>query len=195
MELSKVKNKLSKDQYHFFLHFQKVINTKLYFIGSILRYDYFPGNSDLDIEIFSENVNNTFYKIIHFFHYMEYEPLIFVFTCDNQIISGYKGTFYYKLNNQECRMDVMLYNHACKNLLLKHRMIDSQLPFYSFLFLTVLKMCYYYLHLFDSTMYTYLKRKHMLFINPNKTLPKKMNLEQYKMFYYKVNQKYLVDIL
>lgn len=195
MEIDKVKKKLSPEQYQIFLNLQKTINTPIYFIGSIIRYDYFKGNSDLDIEVFSNNISNTFYKIIHFFNQMQYEPLIFIFTCDNDIISGYKGTFYYYAEKKLNRVDLMLYKKDCKPLLMKHRIIDTQLPIYSIIFLTILKICYYNLHLFSSTIYTRMKRKHMLFIDPNKSIPKKMNLEQYKSFYYKTNQKYLVDIL
>ena len=53
MELEEIKYKLTPAQHDFFYALKEYIQLPIYFIGSILRYDYFKGYSDLDVDIFS----------------------------------------------------------------------------------------------------------------------------------------------
>jgi predicted nucleotidyltransferase len=53
------KNKLSQEESVFFDKLKNYIDKPIYFYGSIQRDDYFPQLSDIDIDIFSDNINST----------------------------------------------------------------------------------------------------------------------------------------
>jgi len=60
------KNKLPDDINAFFSKLSKYLDTKLLFYGSVQRSDYFPGSSDIDVDIFTDNVDSTITKLQHF---------------------------------------------------------------------------------------------------------------------------------
>ena len=57
MEITK--NKLTSYEKDFFDKLKNQINKPIYFYGSIQRDDYFPQSSDIDINIFSDNIFST----------------------------------------------------------------------------------------------------------------------------------------
>ena len=59
-------NKLTSEQMKFFKKLSNYLDTKLYYYGSIQRKDYFPGTSDIDVCIFTDNNTETKYKLISF---------------------------------------------------------------------------------------------------------------------------------
>ena len=54
---------LPKKAKRFLDNMSKYIDCKFYYYGSIQRWDYFPGQSDIDIDIFSENLQSTLNKM------------------------------------------------------------------------------------------------------------------------------------
>ena len=60
--MEKINNKLPDDVEKFFKSLSKYIEKPLYFYGSVQRSDYFPGSSDIDVDIFTDNVNSTISK-------------------------------------------------------------------------------------------------------------------------------------
>ena len=71
MELHEIKDKLNENQYEYFLELQTQIDTPLYFIGSITRSDYIKDKSDIDIEVFTDNILSTKLKVDYLFNYYE----------------------------------------------------------------------------------------------------------------------------
>ena len=67
------KNNISPYAVYFFNHLSNYLDTKLYFFGSVQRADYFPNSSDIDVDIFSENVSSTLSKMQHFLHVRIYK--------------------------------------------------------------------------------------------------------------------------
>ena len=57
------KNKLSSYESDFFNKLSNYLDTKLYFYGSIQRDDYKPGHSDIDVDIFTDNIHSALIKI------------------------------------------------------------------------------------------------------------------------------------
>ena len=64
--MENTKNKLTFNQYDFFQKLRNYINKPIYFYGSIQRNDYFPGKSDLDVDIFTDNESSTIYALGNF---------------------------------------------------------------------------------------------------------------------------------
>jgi len=190
MELEEIKNNLDKKEYEYFLELSNILELPLYFIGSIARNDYIKGKSDFDIEIFSENVISTKIKIDHLFKKTD-NKFIF-FRIDNIPFSGYK----YNLKNEEksIRMDFTLYKKECQPILLYHRNIEKNLPFYISIVLFILKYLHYYLYIINNHNYSYLKKKIWYLFNPNKTNSITIqNNEVYQKYYENENIKtYLI---
>ena len=62
------KNEIPNHISIFFKELTNYIDTPLYFYGSIQRNDYFPGNSDIDVDIFTDNPTSMISKLQHFLH-------------------------------------------------------------------------------------------------------------------------------
>ena len=62
------KNKLPENITIFFKNLSELLDTKLLFFGSVQRNDYFPGSSDIDVDIFTDNIPSTIYKMQHYLH-------------------------------------------------------------------------------------------------------------------------------
>jgi len=58
-DMTKTKNKLPDTTNHFLTNLSDYLQTPLYFYGSIQRYDYYHGHSDIDIDIFTPNEKST----------------------------------------------------------------------------------------------------------------------------------------
>ena len=48
------RNELSKNEKKFFEELSNYLETPILFFGSIQRSDYFPGKSDIDVDIFTD---------------------------------------------------------------------------------------------------------------------------------------------
>ena len=89
------KNKLSPYETIFFNKLSNYLDTKLYFFGSIQRYDYFPGISDIDVDIFTDNVSRTISQIQNYLRIDKNSTTKFIYKVDKKnseykIINGHK---------------------------------------------------------------------------------------------------------
>ena len=65
-KLENIKNNLRDNDYYFLQKIQSYIDTDLYFYGSVARADYFPGESDIDVVVITDNVESVVKKLQHF---------------------------------------------------------------------------------------------------------------------------------
>ena len=114
MQLNEIKDKLNKNQYLYFLQLQQEIDLPLYFIGSIARSDFVKGKSDLDIEVFSENIKSSKLKIEAILKYYnkKNENRILTFKINDIPFSGYK--YSHKISKDDKYFDLTLYKKSCK---------------------------------------------------------------------------------
>ena len=75
------KNQLTPYESNFFNKLKIYLDTPLYFYGSIQRDDYKSGYSDIDIDIFTENMNSTIVKLQNFFNSNQYKKIIIKPQC------------------------------------------------------------------------------------------------------------------
>lgn len=61
------KNQLSPYASKIFQRLSSYLDKKLLFFGSVQRDDYFPGSSDIDVDVFTDNVPSTISKNAAFF--------------------------------------------------------------------------------------------------------------------------------
>ena len=59
-------NKLPDNVVLFFKELSEYLDTKILYFGSVQRGDYFPGKSDIDVDIFTDNEHSIMTKMQHF---------------------------------------------------------------------------------------------------------------------------------
>ena len=194
MELHEIKDKLNENQYEYFLELQTQIDTPLYFIGSITRSDYIKDKSDIDIEVFTDNILSTKLKVDYLFNYYEknIENKIIVFDINNVSFSGYK--YFFRNKKKDVQFDFTLYKTECKKNLLYHRNIETNIPLSISIYLIIIKFLYYRLQIINKNTVSFLKKFLWKFYNPDKSISVNYSESEYKDCYNKAypNIKYMI---
>jgi hypothetical protein len=149
------RNKLTTRERRFFDRISEYLDTKIYFYGSIQRYDYFPGYSDIDVYIFTDNVNGTLSKLQNFLSIEPAEIRRFVYKLHNSknIIKGHKIEY----EKDGIKVEFTIYNVSDKEAALNDKKGHDDLPAYTLILLIILKFTYYKLGLITSSLYKNLK--------------------------------------
>ena len=153
------KNKLSEYEENFFFKLSNYLDTKLYFYGSIQRNDYFPGSSDIDVDVFSDNMTTTISKLQHFFGVKksEFKKIVYKVRTSNKIIHGYKYKYNDPLN--KLNTEFSIYDEKYKDVVLLEHGSRIIIPFYISWMLIILKYLYYNVCIIPKKIYYYLKNK------------------------------------
>ena len=154
------KNNLSSYEADFFYNLKNYIDKPIYFYGSIQRDDYFPQLSDIDIDIFTDNVNSTLVLIQNFLNVKknEFKKSLYKIDKANKIIPGYKSKYVDKTN--KINIEISVYDEAYKEDILKEHTCKFNLPIYITIVLILLKFLHYNLGILP--IYYYSKFKKML---------------------------------
>jgi predicted nucleotidyltransferase len=153
------KNKLTENEKIFFYRLSNYLETKLYYFGSVQRSDYFPSSSDIDIDIFTDNENNTIIKLMNFLNVERKDFKRFVWTLNNhnnKLAHGYK-LMYKNIENKFC-VEFSIYNEKYKKQILYEHNDKQDLPFYATILLVIIKFLYYKLNIIPAEWYTNAKR-------------------------------------
>jgi hypothetical protein len=153
------KNQLPENIKNFFKDLSNYLDNKLLFYGSVQRNDYFPGMSDIDVDIFTENENATIVKMQHFLHVKKdkFKKVVWRLNNNNKIATGHKIMY----NNKEENFSVefSIYNERLREDVLKEHIKKTTIPFYASWSLVILKIFFYNLNLMDHRTFRYLKNK------------------------------------
>ena len=87
-----IKNKIPPYATHFFKKLSNYLNTRIYFFGSVQRNDYFPESSDIDADIFTDNMSSTLIKLQSFLNVNKYQFKHFVYKLHKTNNIVYLGT-------------------------------------------------------------------------------------------------------
>ena len=152
------KNKLSPYEKHFFENLSKYIDKPIYFYGSIQRDDYFPQMSDIDIDIFSDNVNSTLSLLQNYLgaNKNEFKKSLYKMDKTNIVIPGFKGKYIDKEN--KLSLEISIYDEKYKNPILKEHQSKFNLPFYIIIILRFLKVLHYNLGILTIYYYSRFKK-------------------------------------
>jgi len=152
------KNELPDFANSFFSKLRNYLDTKIYFFGSVQRYDYFPKSSDIDIAIFTDNINSTISKLQLFLNVSrsDFKKFVWKLNCDNSLVTGYK--IMYKESNLDFAAEISIYDEKYKNSILSEHNGKSVLPIYATIMLIIIKYLFYTLGIIPSEWYIYLKK-------------------------------------
>ena len=138
MEITK--NELPQNVKTFFYNLSEYLDTPFLYFGSVQRSDYVHGKSDIDVDIFTDNVNSTVTKWI----------------IKDTTTYGYK--LKYKNEKKNINAEFSIYNEKFKDLVLAEHNSKRLLPLYVSILLYILKFVYYQFPLLDKKTFNYLKR-------------------------------------
>lgn len=152
------KNEMPEYAKHFFNKLSNYLDTKLYFYGSIQRNDYFPKSSDIDVDIFTDNMNSIITKLQHFFsvNRNEFKKIVYKLNKTNKVVFGYK--FIHKEPANNFSTEISIYDNKYKDAVILEQSSKFILPFYISWMLIILKNFYYNLGIIPKEYYKYLKR-------------------------------------
>jgi predicted nucleotidyltransferase len=139
----------------FFNRLSEYLNTKIYYYGSVQRYDNF-NESDIDIDIFTTNENETLNKICHFlnFNIEKVKKIIWKLHNNGENVYGYKLLYFDSKN--DFYVDISIINEKYKDDVLNDQLTGINISFFYVILYIVLKFIYYKLQLIDWATYSYL---------------------------------------
>lgn len=147
--MNKIKHKLNDNQREFVHNLSQYINTPLIFYGSILRNDYVPNKSDIDVAIFTDNENSTIHKLSDFFNIEKTDFKKIIYKIKSKVAYGYK----YMYDNQDIKIEISIYNNKFKKIISDDYVICENLPYYISWMLIIIKSLYYHLGFISFDMY------------------------------------------
>ena len=156
------KNDFSPYEKTFFNKMSNYIGEPIYFFGSIQRCDYFPGLSDIDIDIFTFDEKTTLMKLQKFLDMDKSDFKKFVYKIDkkgnkiNEVVVGYK-TKYIDTENS-LTVEISVFNEKYKETILTEHKSKFNLPFYITWFLMFLKVLHYNLGILPIYYYSLIKK-------------------------------------
>ena len=152
------KNELPPYAKSFFNKLSKYLDNKIYFFGSIQRSDYLPNSSDIDADLFTDNVNSTILQLQNFLGVKKYKFRRFVYKLHktNKLVHGHKIEYEDISNN--FITEISIYNNKDKDEVLLEHNSKSIFPFYISFFLIILKYFYYKFGIISNSTYIYFKK-------------------------------------
>jgi predicted nucleotidyltransferase len=151
------KNIMSDYSNLFFNKIKNYLDTPIYFFGSVQRDDYFPQSSDIDVAIFTDNINNTILKLQSFLNVNrnDFKSFVWRLNYDNNLVKGYK--IIYREPEHNLAVEIAVYDEKYKNGILQEHNGRRDLPFYATYALVIIKYLFYSLNIMSKEWYVYFK--------------------------------------
>ena len=159
MNLAITKNNMPKNARIFFDKLQNYLDTKVYYYGSIQRFDYLPECSDIDAAVFTDNFESTILKLQHFLNVKKkdsFKKFIIKLDAFNNIAYGYK--IKYEDKDDTFTAEIAIYNIKDKKKALEEQITKCDIPIYISILLYILKNLYYRFHILPFNVFFSLKK-------------------------------------
>lgn len=132
------------------------ISDPLCFYGSVLRGDFIPHKSDIDIAIFTDDTNHVLTKVKHFFHITNHNHVKkIVWKLNDNLIHGYKVEVTLQ---DKCHCEISLYSKKDKPALIDDYRKGQDIPIIPLLMLCAVKWFYYVIPILPTNMYASCKK-------------------------------------
>lgn len=151
--MEQINKRLTDKQKVFFNDLSIYIDHPIYFFGSINRIDYFPGKSDIDVVIFTDNESRIIQMLCNFLNIKRNDIRKSIYRINSTIVRGYKAI--YKDDNIE--VEIVIYNNKDKIIVLDDNNKCSNLPLYIYIILIIVKFFYYNLSIISQDIYRKVK--------------------------------------
>jgi len=151
--MTDIRQDLPENVKKFFKSLAYYLDTDLYFYGSVMRSDYIPGKSDIDVAVFTDNESSVMSKLQHFLHVKRSDFDKVLWKLNGTMIYGYK------IKVERINSEIAIYNNEFKDIIIS----DFKIPLTNKTILTtillyLLKLFYYQVPLIPSAKYIQLKR-------------------------------------
>lgn len=146
---------MTPSQKQFFDELRSYIDKPLYFYGSIQRIDYFPGKSDIDVDIFTDNEDETIFRMKNLLGIRAAKRAVYKLDKVDTLVRGYKCK--YEDPSKGCMVEFSIYNEKDKDLVLKEHSNKFQLPAFIVFLLAIVKYLYYHLGVLPDSSFSFLK--------------------------------------
>lgn len=173
LKIDHLHEKMIEPEIDFLIEMKKYLDVPIYIYGSILRKDYFPNNSDIDISIFTSNPESAVVQLINFLEIGKSKIKIFKMKNTNQkthktkTIWGFKTNYrldisdeswkFFDYSKKYKRFEISIFNKKYKNFINNINKEHFKLSFLHALCIYFIKMLYYYFFLNDK-IYSTIKR-------------------------------------
>lgn len=150
---TQLKNKLSIVDKKFLYELHNYLFVPIYLYGSILRGDYFPEKSDIDVAVFVNDVTTTIDKLVVFLGINRSKIKVFKLVTKNKIIYGFKTNYIINIPHKNLfsetfkRFEISVYNIRDKEEVLENNIKHITPPFFVAIQIFILKYLYYYMNL------------------------------------------------
>ena len=153
-----IKNKFTPYESHFFNNLRIYLDTPLYFYGSIQRNDYISQQSDIDVDIFTENEKSTILKLTNLLHIdkSEFKKVIYKIDKLNIVASGYKAPYIDEKN--KLKAEFAIFNEKYKDAILYEHRSKFEIPYLLSLVLIIFKYLHYNLGILPLEYYRKIKK-------------------------------------
>lgn len=162
------KHPLTSQQSRFFSKLRSFLPEKLYFYGSILRDDFLPGLSDIDVLYFTKDdlkktVQNAYRYLQQDTRATKIQMLHFLYHSSRtkQVISGYK--LKYTNVDDGIIVEVSIYDDKFKDMIMDEQIRKAHIPFYIVWAMLFLKILAYKYRVLPEDTFRWIKDR--LFIN------------------------------
>jgi predicted nucleotidyltransferase len=151
--MNDIRQDLPENIKNFFKRLRYYLDTDLYFYGSVMRSDYVPKQSDIDVAIFTDNEYSVMSKLQHFLHIKRSDFDKVLWKLNGTMIYGYK------IKVEGINTEIAIYNNEFKDIIIN----DFNIPLINKTILTtvllyLLKLFYYTIPLIPLKKYDQLKR-------------------------------------
>jgi hypothetical protein len=151
-----LQNKLPAKTWMFFKALSAYVNKPIYFFGSVRRFDFIPEKSDIDIDIFTDNLNSTRVQLMHFLKpKKKFKKIIWRLPSSNKVAHGFK--IYYENPRDKIITEISVYEEKMKRYILDEHKLQSSLPGFIYFLLYLVKILYYNMGLLSKEQYKKVK--------------------------------------
>jgi predicted nucleotidyltransferase len=152
------KNNLTPYEKYFFDNLRNYLDTPIYFYGSIQRSDYVSQQSDIDVDIFSENEKTIMLKLQNLLQIKKDDFKRVVYKVDklNVVVHGYKTKYVDEVN--KLTVEFAIFNSKYKKAILYEHQSKFNLPYYLSMILMVFKLLHYDLSILPLEYYRKIKK-------------------------------------
>jgi hypothetical protein len=161
-----VRNNLPQHIKSYFNKLSTYLDTQFYFFGSVQRLDYLENESDIDIAIFTNNMESMILKLQGFLNIDRSRIKRFVSKekIKDHLHHGYKVI--YEGDDIDFTYEIVIYDYKFKKEMLDFYVNVNNIPMSASILLLALKYLKYYYIISKST-YHKLKKQIFLLVIPN----------------------------